>query len=117
MATLIRATCSDCGDVELGTQDLVVRMCEDTRSGSYVFRCPRCELPVVRPADQPTVELLVSSGCELQLWTTPIELVEPRPAGTPFTEDDLIDFHHQLHGDGWFDDLLAAYGGSGSVDP
>lgn len=109
MATLIRATCSDCGDVELGTHDLVVRMCEDTESGTYVFRCPRCETPVVRPADRPTIDLLISSGCKLEVWNTPAELAEVRPVGAPFTHDDLIDFHEQLDERHWFDDLLAAH--------
>ncbi len=109
MATLIRATCSDCGDVELGTSDLVVRLCEDTESGTYVFRCPNCDTPVVRPADRPTIDLLVSSGCKLELWNIPAELAEGRPIGEPFTHDDLIDFHEQLDDRAWFDDLLAAH--------
>lgn len=108
MATLIRATCSDCGDVELGTHDLLVRVCEGADAGSYVFRCPRCEAPVVRPADGPTIDLLIESGCELQVWRRPAELSESRPTGQPFTHDDVIDFHHILRGNAWFDDLLTA---------
>ena len=109
MATLIRATCSDCGDVELGTRDLVVRLREDTESGTYVFRCSTCVAPVVRPADRPTIDLLVSSGCRLELWNTPAELVERHPVGEPFCYDDLIDFHEQLEGTDWYDALLAAH--------
>jgi hypothetical protein len=113
MATLIRATCGDCGDVELGTDDLVVRQRDDTASGTYVFRCPSCTLPVVRPADPPTIDLLVSSGCRLELWSPPAELTEPRPAGPTFTHDDLIDFHDALADPDWFDDLLEAHFGRG----
>lgn len=109
MATLIRATCEDCGDVELGTRDLVVRLCEDTAFGSYVFRCPVCESPVVHDADRPTIDLLVSSGCRLEVWNTPAELAEPRPGGEPFTHDDLIDFHDVLHRSDWFGALLGGY--------
>ena len=109
MATLIRATCGECGDVELGTRDLVVRLCEDTESGTYVFRCPNCALPVVRPADRPTIDLLVSSGCRLEVWNMPAELIEPRPPGLPFTHDDLIDFHEVLSERGWFEELLDAH--------
>ena len=108
MAPLIRATCSDCGDVELGTRDLVVRLCEDTESGTYVFRCPSCDTPVVRPADRSTIDVLVSSGCRLELWNMPAEL-EQRPTGGPFTHDDLIDFHEILDGQSWFDELLSAH--------
>lgn len=108
MATLIRATCSDCGDVELGTRDLVVRVCEDDESGTYVFRCPACDRPVVRPADRPTIDLLVSSGCRLEVWQLPAELVEARPRGASFTYDDIIDFHDLLESDTWQDDLRHA---------
>lgn len=107
MATLIRATCSECGDVELGTCDLIVRLWEDIESGTYVFRCPTCDNPVVRPADRPTIDLLVSSGCRLEVWRTPAELEEEHPVGEPFTYDDLIDFHTQLDGGDWFERLLA----------
>lgn len=109
MATLIRATCGDCGDVQLGTRDLVVRLCEDTESGTYVFRCPNCDTPVVRPADAPTIDLLVASGVRLELWSMPAELVEPHPVGPPFDHDDLIDFHALLGSRGWFTELLAAH--------
>jgi hypothetical protein len=109
MATLIRATCGECGDVELGTRDLLVRLCEDTEAGTYVFRCPNCALPVVRPADRSTIDLLVSSGCRLEVWNIPAELIEPRPGGQPFTHDDLIDFHEVLSERGWFEELLDAH--------
>lgn len=109
MATLIRATCNECGDVELGTHDLVVRLCEDTELGSYVFRCPVCEAPVARDADRPTIDLLVSSGCRLERWNVPAELAEPRPVGAPFTDDDLIDFHDLLDRSDWFGALLEAH--------
>ena len=111
MATLIRATCSDCGDVELKTRDLVVRICEDDSSGTYVFRCPACAHPVVRPADRSTVDLLVSSGCRLEVWHLPSELVEARPEGDAFSYDDLIDFHELLadEDDLWFDGLRDAH--------
>jgi hypothetical protein len=109
MATLIRATCGDCGDVELGTRDLVVRLCEDTDSGTYVFQCPNCAHPVVRPADRSIIDLLVSSGCRLEVWSMPAELAEPRPEGDNFTYDDLIDFHEVLEGQAWFDELLHAH--------
>jgi hypothetical protein len=111
MATLIRATCSDCGDVELTTGDLLVRQREDAATGTYVFRCPTCEVPVVRPADAPTIDLLVSSGCRLEIWTPPAELTEPRPAGPPFTLDDLIDFHAELERPDWFEALAEGHRG------
>jgi hypothetical protein len=109
MATVIRATCNDCGDIEIGTCDLVVRLCEDTDAGTYVFRCPRCSTPVVRSADRPTIDLLVSSGVRLELWTLPAELIEARPVAPPLSHDDLLDFHELLGQKNWFEELLAAH--------
>lgn len=107
MATLIRATCTDCGDVELGTCDLLVRLCQDNDTGTYVFRCPRCDLPVVRSAERPVIDLLVSSGVRMEVWSLPAELGEWRPVAAPLSHDDLIDFHELLGSPDWFDSLLA----------
>ncbi|HMG42191.1 MAG TPA: hypothetical protein VK611_12715 [Acidimicrobiales bacterium] len=63
----------------------------------------------MRDADRPTIDLLVSSGVRLELWTLPAELIEPRPIGAPLSHDDLLDFHELLEGKGWFNDLLAAH--------
>ena len=49
----IRATCSDCGDVELTTADVRVRVCIEDSSGEYQFRCPTCRMSVVKPAEAP----------------------------------------------------------------
>src|SRR5262249_35413443 len=91
----------------LKTRDLVVRICEDDSSGTYVFTCPACAHPVVRPADRSTVDLLVSSGCRLEVWHLPSELGDPRPEAGAFTSADLITFHHLLAAeeDPWFDEL------------
>ncbi len=105
MATVIRASCSDCGDVELTTTDLRVRVCQHDEQGSYVFRCPSCRMSVVKPAEQRIVDLLVASGVELQTWSLPAELFEVR-SGEPISHDDLIDFHRLLQSDSWFTDLL-----------
>jgi hypothetical protein len=106
MATVIRASCGDCGDVELGAQDLTVRVCLADDSGTYVFRCPSCSLPVVKPAERRIVDLLVASGVPFETWDLPAELSEERPEGE-LTHDDLIDFHQMLQGDDWMDDLFA----------
>jgi hypothetical protein len=106
MAT-IRATCGDCGDVEITTRDVQVRMCIEDSTSSYNFRCPHCHMAVVKTADRAIVDLLVASGVELAAWALPAELFEPRP-DSPLTHDDLLDFHQLLHGDdSWFDDVVA----------
>lgn len=103
MAT-IRATCGDCGDVELTTADVRVRVCVEDNSGSYHFRCPHCAMAVVKPAEPRIVDLLVASGVELSTWRLPTELFEPRE-GPRIDHDDLLDFHELLETDDWFDSL------------
>lgn len=111
MATVIKASCHECGDVELAVRDLSVRVCSEAEHGSYVFRCPTCQMSVVKPAEQRIVDLLVASGVELIQWRLPAELFEEHN-GDPITHDDLIDFHHLLREDDWFSTLASALDGS-----
>jgi hypothetical protein len=106
MATMIRASCTECGDVELTTHDLHVRVCTEGDHSTYVFTCPSCNMSVVKPAEQRIVELLIASGVRLTRWSPPAELLEPR-AGAPIDHDDLIDFHSLLRRDDWFEGLAA----------
>ena len=108
MATVIKASCHDCGDVELAVRDLEVRVCTQDEQGTYVFRCPTCQMSVVKPAEQRIVDMLVASGVPLVEWRLPAELYEVHD-GPPITHDDLIDFHHLLQADGWFDAVVASY--------
>lgn len=94
----IRASCPTCGDVELTTRDVVVRVCADDNSGTYSFACPTCAMRVVKPAERHIVDLLGASGVEVIVWTLPAELLE-RPIGSPLTHDDLLDFHDLLQSD------------------
>jgi len=105
MAT-IRASCPDCGDVELTTEDMTVRVCVDDQRGAYVFRCPTCRMTVHKDAEARIIDLLVSSGVRRVSWRLPLELFE-RPAGQSFTHDDLLEFHHILEGDDWFATVAA----------
>lgn len=107
MAT-IRASCPDCGDVELTTRDLTVQVCEADNRGAYRFRCPKCTMTVVKDAETRIVELLVSSGVHLDVWKLPAELGERPTGGAPITHDDLLDFHALLDADDWFDQLTTA---------
>jgi hypothetical protein len=97
MAT-IRASCGDCGDVELTTRDVEVRVCSDDNRGTYSFRCPVCRMAVVKSAEPRIVELLVASGVRLSTWRLPAELSETRE-GEPISHDDLLDFHELLERD------------------
>ena len=106
MATVIKASCHDCGDVELGVNELSVRVCAEPTQSSYVFRCPTCQMSVCKPAEQRIVDLLVASGVELIKWELPDELFEIHD-GQAITYDDLIDFHALLQTESWFDTVVA----------
>ncbi len=103
MAT-IRASCATCGDVEITSRDVTVRVCRDDNSGSYSFRCPTCASTVVKDAEPRIVELLVTSGVDLVTWSLPAELEEAHE-GAPIDHDDLLDFHALLETDGWMETL------------
>lgn len=98
--TTIRASCPDCGDVELTVKDVSVRVCAEDNQGSYTFRCPECRLAVAKAAEPRIVDLLVSSGVRMQVWHLPAELFEPRH-GLPISHDDLLDFHLMLEDGSW----------------
>ena len=57
MAT-IRASCDHCGDIEMTSRDLTVRVCRNDGSGTYCFSCPLCHERGVRDAE-PRVVLTV----------------------------------------------------------
>ncbi|HLU40843.1 MAG TPA: hypothetical protein VKZ55_00460 [Microthrixaceae bacterium] len=103
---LIRATCSDCGDVELRSRDLRVRTCTDTEEATYLFRCPVCRMIEVRPAEPHVVDVLLAAGVQSEEWRLPAELSEPRK-GEAITHDDVLDFHHLLTTPDWFATLAA----------
>jgi predicted RNA-binding Zn-ribbon protein involved in translation (DUF1610 family) len=103
MAT-IRASCPDCGDVELTSADVTVRVCADDESAAYSFRCPTCTMAVTKAAEQRIVDLLITSGVAAHVWHLPAELSEPRN-GPVLSHDDLLSFHELLQDDGWFEQL------------
>jgi len=95
MAT-IRASCETCGDVELTTADVRVRVCINDNRGEYSFKCPECGMTVVKSAEPRTIDLLVASGVAMDTWSLPAELAEMK-AGRPISHDDLLEFHDKLH--------------------
>lgn len=103
MAT-IRASCPDCGDVELTTRDVAVRVCAADNQGSYSFKCPHCQLAVAKDAPARVVDLLVSSGVPMTMWELPAELEEAR-TGPAISHDDLLEFHDLIEQDDWFQRL------------
>ena len=99
MAT-IRASCPDCGDVELTIGQVRVSVCSTNNQGSYSFRCPSCQVVVDKVAQSRVIDILVASGVALAVWSMPLELTETH-AGPPISHDDLLAFHFALEsGDG-----------------
>ena len=98
----IRASCPTCGDVELTSREVSVQVCATNNQGSYAFRCPSCLVAVSKLAEQRIVDLLVSSGVRLSVWSLPAELDEPRE-GKPISYDDLLEFHQLLQEDDWLE--------------
>ena len=110
LVATIRASCPTCGDVELTSRDVSVQVCASNNQGSYAFRCPTCAVAVSKLAEQRIVDLLVSSGVRLSVWSLPAELDEARSTGPVLTYDDLLEFHQLLQQDGWFERLTAPVG-------
>lgn len=103
---LIRATCSECGDVELRSRDLSVRRCTDNGCSTYLFRCPRCGMMEVRPAESHVVDVLLAAGVDRVDWQLPAELAEAH-TGPAIDHDDMLDFHDLLSTSDWFRRLAA----------
>lgn len=105
MAT-VRATCPDCGDIEIASSDVKVRVCIDDNAGSYAFRCPECARATAKPAESKVIQLLVGVGTPLTMWRRPAELSE-RHDGPAFTSDQLDAFHALLETQDWFTRLAS----------
>ena len=95
--TVIRATCSDCGGIELRSRDIVVRLCIDTDAQQYHFLCPVCQMVEAQVTTTEVVDNLLAAGCRMESWNLPDELFDSKrfDAGR-FTHDDALDFHHAI---------------------
>jgi hypothetical protein len=103
----IRTTCPLCGDVEVESADVVVRVCSATDQGSYVFCCPACSDDVTKAAPRRVLDLLVANGVPMTTWDPPAELLEVH-TGAPISYDDLLSFHFDIHADGWLCRMIDA---------
>lgn len=101
--TTIKASCPTCGEVELTSADIALRVCTSAPLSSYAFVCPSCRDEVRKPADDHIIQLLMSGGVKAQVWEIPAEALEPK-AGPVIGYDDLLDFVLKLS----HEDRLAA---------
>lgn len=112
--TRIRATCPECGEIDLRPVDIALELVrsgegEITDASNYSFSCPDCAQRVTKPADERIVSLLRSGGVE------PLERAQetapPHPEhpadGPAFTKDDLLDLHLLLEREDWYEELAS----------
>lgn len=90
--TNIRATCPECGEVNLTPDDIQLLISGNEEGSTYAFDCPQCVGKIIKPADARIIQLLISGGVRA---TVVEESDEPHP-GNPFTYEDLLDFHLAL---------------------
>lgn len=107
--TTIKATCQECGEIDLTADEILLRIGSATESNTYAFTCPVCGDFVEKPADERIVRLLLSGGVLPQLVHVPAEALEPK-GGPPISYDDVLSFHELLESDNWFDSLVSADG-------
>ncbi len=93
--TTIKASCPDCGEVELTPPDVSLMVCSCAPLSYYAFTCNQCNTEVRKPADDHVVSLLVSGGVPAQVWDLPDEALEPK-SGPPISYDDVLDFALQM---------------------
>jgi hypothetical protein len=93
--TTIKASCHDCGEVELTNADVTLMVCSHAALSYYTFVCPKCTHDVRKPADDHVVSLLMSGGVRAVVWEIPAEALEPHD-GAVISYDDVLDFALQL---------------------
>lgn len=121
--TRIRATCPDCGEIDLLPADIALHIVrgDDGEVGdgsNYRFACPTCTVVVTKPADDRIARLLATGGVEISIDRHELcvetadraeELRRNHPegpgAGPRLDYDDLLDFHLALQGEEWFSEL------------
>lgn len=126
--TTIRATCPDCGEVDLTPEDIRLTVVRSPGApvgphSFYAFSCPSCAERVHKPADERIARLLTTGGVRVEVvdevgddTLADEELDAPLPlpphpeepkAADPLTYDDVLDFHLLLQRPDWFADLLS----------
>jgi hypothetical protein len=91
MTTQIKATCPDCGEVNLTPDDVQLMVCAVQTLSYYAFDCSGCVRQVRKPADDRIVSLLKSGGVRVQRWRVPAEALEEKN-GPALGYDDVLDF-------------------------
>jgi hypothetical protein len=107
MTTQIKATCPDCGEVNLTPEDVELMVCTVQTLSYYAFDCGGCVRQVRKPADDRIVSLLKSGGVRVQRWRVPAEALEEK-SGPALGYDDVLDFALALGGTDFLADVARA---------
>ena len=102
--TTIKATCPDCGEVDLTADDILLRIGAVQDVNTYGFACPRCSEFVEKRADERVIRLLLSGGVMPMLVHVPAEALETH-SGPVINHNDILAFHELLQHDDWFETL------------
>lgn len=100
---IIKTMCPKCGEVDLTSDAIRLRIAMGGKDSKYSFECPRCTERIEKLANSSVVHLLISGG------VTPQVVQEQPPAPTtercvpdygqprpPITYDDILDFHQEI---------------------
>lgn len=104
-----------CGAVQVPRSAITVRRCLNADYAEdllydYHFRCPQCNLVSCVTVNRRIADGMVARGIKLITWRLPKELVEPKPSGQPFSEDDSKTFAEQLRDEAyWFGEFQKFY--------
>jgi hypothetical protein len=107
VTTQIKATCPDCGEVNLTPDDVRLMVCSVQSLSYYAFDCVGCVRQIRKPADDRIVSLLRSGGVRVQRWTVPAEALEEKN-GPSLAYDDLLDFALGLSNTDFLADIARA---------
>lgn len=104
---IIKTTCPKCGEVDLTSDKIALRIAVGGKGTSYAFECPRCADQVRKPADSRVVQLLISGGVSPEVISDEQAAMEqagaehpavhtPRSTLPPITYDDILEFHREI---------------------
>lgn len=95
--TMIRTTCTTCGEVELIPGELTLELTALNGAGTYAFSCPTCGIDQRRPANHRVISILLATGVGYEVLDDPDRI----------TETEIRRFSAALETDDWADQLLA----------
>lgn len=94
MAVVVRVSCVDCGDQQVGIGDVQLFTTANVAESRFGFTCPQCLSWINRPAG-PNVVAMLREVCVRERRRVPREVFEQH-RGPALTVDDALDFALEL---------------------